>query len=368
MPVCHMTDIAVSAFRTPGTYYDECTPAFGIRVGKSRKTWFVIRGRERIRTTIGRYPAVGLADARRQAKKLLLETPNKNANTTFAAAYQLYQEEHLATRRLRTRSEYKRLVDKYFVPALGKKRLSDLTYESVIDCVQGASRSVAAHALVVCRAFFRWCVRPPRRYIPHSPLEGVQIWHGKRRKRVLNAEELKVVWKAAGAQGYPYGTIVWLLIATGQRRGEIASLRWPWINEQEQTIALPDWLTKNHKEHTFPYDGLINTILATIPRRNSTDLLFPSANSDERPISGWSKYKKGLKDGLAPWRLHDLRRTHRTTHAQLGTPREIGERLINHAAGVATDVELVYDVYKYLPEMRIAVEKLERYLQELARA
>jgi integrase len=367
MSHAHFTDIAVSALRTPGTYYDESTPAFGIRVGKSRKTWFVIRGRERIRTTIGRYPATSLAQARKEAKKLLLEAPTKNSNVTFTQAYELYKQEQLSTRKPRTQAEYKRLLDKYFVPTLGKKRLADLTYEEVTERVENASKSEAAHALAVCRAFLRWCVRPPRRYMPHSPLEGVQIKHGKARKRVLDPEELKVVWQAAVSQGYPHGTIVQLLIATGQRRGEIANLRWPWINEREQTITLPDWLTKNHREHTFPYDGVVSAILATIPRRNSTDLLFPSTRSDERPLSGWSKYKKQLRDGVAPWRLHDLRRTYRTTHAQLGTPREIGERLINHAAGVATDVELVYDVYKYLPEMREAADRLERYLTELAR-
>jgi integrase len=367
MPVIHFTDIAVSALRTPGTYYDESTPAFGIRVGKNRKTWFVIRGRERLRTDVGRYPVTSLAEARKDAKKLLLERPTKNANIKFSAAYDQYRAEHLATRKPRTQAEYKRLLDKYFVPKFATKRLAELTYETVVACVKHASKSEAAHALVVCRAFLRWCVRPPRRYIQHSPLEGVQIKQGAPRKRVLKPDELKIVWEAALAQGYPHGTIVQLLIATGQRRGEISNLRWPWINEKEQTITLPDWLTKNHREHTFPYDGVVSAILAAIPRRNSTDLLFPSTRSDERPLSGWSKYKKELGDGVAPWRLHDLRRTYRTTHAQLGTPREIGERLINHAAGVATDVELVYDVYKYLPEMRIAAGRLEQYLEELVR-
>lgn len=38
--------------------------------------------------------------------------------------------------------------------------------------------------------------------------------------------------------------------------------------------------------------------LETVPRLNSTDLLFPSAVSDERTISAWSKYKKRLGDGV----------------------------------------------------------------------
>jgi Arm DNA-binding domain len=71
MPVAHLTDVVVSRLKEPGTYFDENTPAFGIRVGKNRKTWIVIRGRERSRTRIGRYPAVSLAEARKKALVLL---------------------------------------------------------------------------------------------------------------------------------------------------------------------------------------------------------------------------------------------------------------------------------------------------------
>src|SRR5205085_805654 len=115
--------------------------------------------------------------------------------------------------------------------------------------------SERAHALVICRAFLRWCVKPPRRYLPHSPLEGIELKPGKKRNRILKPEEVESVWQAAATHGYPYGTIVQLLLLTGQRRGEIANLRWPWIDQKEQTITLPDWITKNKKEHTFPYNG-----------------------------------------------------------------------------------------------------------------
>jgi hypothetical protein len=39
MPKLHMTDVVVSRRKFNGTYYDEMTPAFGLRVGKNRKTW-----------------------------------------------------------------------------------------------------------------------------------------------------------------------------------------------------------------------------------------------------------------------------------------------------------------------------------------
>ena len=47
----------------------------------------------------------------------------------------------------------------------------------------------------------------------------------------------------------------------GQRRGEIANLLWPWINEKDQLITFPEWVTKNSKEHVFPYGGIVAGIL-----------------------------------------------------------------------------------------------------------
>jgi len=362
----HLTEIVVQRLSKPGTYYDTTTAAFGIRVGKNRKTWFVIRGKERLYTTVGRYDrGMGLADARKAGKKLLFESPlDRKARTTFTNA----QAEYLGSlegKKPRTVRDYTRMLTKYFEPGLATKQLGAITYEDCMGCVDGLPQSEKGHALAVARTFFRWCVKPPRRYIPHSPIEGVEIKLAKKRKRVLSYDEIRTVYRAAQEQAYPHGTIVQMILMTGQRRGEIAGLRWPWIDQRAQTITLPGELTKNGLDHTFPYNGQVAAILELIPRRNSTDLLFPSRVSDERPISGWSKYKKELADGLPRWTLHDLRRTFRTVHGEIGTEREIAERLINHAAGVTTDVEQIYDQFTYMPQMRAAIEKYDVHISTL---
>lgn len=364
----HFTDIAVQRLGT-GTHFDSSTPAFGIRVGKHRKTWFVIRGKDRARTNVGRYPEVPLAEARKEAKKLLTTAPVKTDNTRFGEAYEAYKLV-IEGKKANTRKGYRYFLEKYYLPAFKTTRLPDITYEQVIALTKNLPKSVARNCLATGRTFFKWCQRPPRRYIAHSPLEGVELPKAKKRQRIYTPKEQQRTWKAAQQQGYPHGTIVQLLLATGQRRIEIANLRWPWISKRDRTITLPEWLCKNSKEHTFPYSDVVAQILETVPRLNSTDLLFPSRVSDERPLSGWSKYKKELNElgGIATATLHDLRRTMRTTHAQLGTPREIGERLINHAAAVQSDVESVYDTYKYLPEMRAAVAKYEEHLSALIAA
>jgi len=152
---------------------------------------------------------------------------------------------------------------------------------------------------------------------------------------------------------------------TGQRRGEIANLRRSWIDEKARTITLPEWATKNGKVHTFPYGDLVAAILDGIPITDPTALLFPSRASNDRPLSGWSKLKHELAHGVPGWTLHDLRRTYRTTHARIGTPPHVGERLINHVSGVTSDVEEIYDLWTYVPEMRKAVENYEAHIRRV---
>jgi len=356
--------VVVSGLKTTATYYDEKTPAFGLRVGKTKKTWFVVRGRERLRTKIGQYPIVSLADARKEARRLLTEKLIVSERFTFNEAYDQFKVA-LASRKERTQYDYKRVLERYLQPTLGKKKLSDISYEDITAITDPLSRGERRNTLAVGRTFFRWCVRPPRRYLKHSPLEGVELPKAGKRKRILNDEELIAVWHATGRQGYPHGSVCRLLILTGQRVGEIANLRRPWINEKDQLITLPEWVCKNNKEHTFPYGDLVADILAEIPRRNDTDLLFPCRVSEDRPISGWSKFKKQLDDGVPGWTLHDLRRTYRSIHGQIGTAPETAERLINHAAAVQTDVEAIYDRWHYIPQMRSAVLAFDEHFISL---
>jgi integrase len=141
---------------------------------------------------------------------------------------------------------------------------------------------------------------------------------------VLTEAELVRVYRAA--EEYPFGTIVRLLILTGQRRSEISNLRWEYINDSDRTISLPASLTKNNRQHTFPYGKLAQQLLKTIP--HVSEYLLPARGNKEVAFSGWSKCKAAFdkKCKIAPWTLHDLRRTYSTVHAAIGTPPHITER------------------------------------------
>lgn len=82
----HLTDVAVKRLKpAPTAYWDESTPGFGVRIGRHTKTWVIIRGRDRERTTIGHYPDLSLQEARLEAKKLLLFTPEPKTMSVMTA-------------------------------------------------------------------------------------------------------------------------------------------------------------------------------------------------------------------------------------------------------------------------------------------
>jgi len=377
VPKILLTDLAIRALKPSQRrvdYWDLKTHAFGVRVGQHTKT-FIVKLRNS-RVTIGAYPDLSLADARRKAHAVKSEdTPLEASKVTFHYAYEKFKEAHCSRKKARTQHDYKRILEKHFLPELGTTRLTKITSSRLAQITDKLlpTPSEHAHALAVARTFFRWCVRPPHRYISNSPLEGLRLTIAKSRKRVLTDVELVKVWNAAALQGYPHGTVVQLLILTGQRRGEVAALRETWIDATERTITLPDRATKNGLEHTLPIGMIALNVLQSVPRREECPLLFPTRWADDRPMSGWSKYKAEMTDGVNGWTLHDLRRTFGTKLAELKVAPHIVERLLNHKFGSITNhtdgmvsaVALVYNRYQYLPEMREAIALWEKHFASL---
>ena len=188
--------------------------------------------------------------------------------------------------------------------------------------------------------------------------------------------ELAEVFRAALEGSDTFSHIVALAILTGQRRIEIASLRRSWCNTRERLITLPDHITKNGAEHTFPYSNLVEQIFARRSNLIEGDLYFPPYRTHVRGVptttyAGWGKDKKVFQSrcGISGWTLHDLRRTFATRLAELGVLPHVVERLLNHRLGaikietILTDVAEIYNLASYLPEMRQAIVVWEGKLE-----
>lgn len=375
-----LTDISIRALRAPETgqvtYADDTLPGFGIRVSQGgTKTFVVVHGPTRQRTTIGRFPVIGLSEARTEAKRRLAEATlgkRRPKTVSFETARDEFLEHCQRKNRPRTHSDYTRLLKRF---SFGATRLGDITKADIKRKLAKMDDTPAEqfHALVVIKIFFRWAVRQD--YLDHSPCEGLQPKQPlKSRDRALSADELRTVLKASLAEPYPWGPIVSLLVLTGQRRGEIGQLRWEWINAEAKTITLPAAVTKNKREHTFPYGSTAAGVLATLPQIDDSPYLFPASKLRRKGqpatvFGGWAKCKLDFDkklEGVNPYRLHDLRRTVSTTMAALGVPQIVVEKLLNHVSGgTQSSIAQVYNRHSYLEEMRGAIDTYETYLAQL---
>ena len=80
--------------------------------------------------------------------------------------------------------------------------------------------------------------------------------------------------------------------------------------------------------------------------------------------TAFDRFAETLED-VGSFTLHDLRRTFATTHAKLGTPIHVTEKLLNHVSGTISGVAAVYNRHSYIDEMRAAMSEYDDYLAKL---
>jgi len=87
----------------------------------------------------------------------------------------------------------------------------------------------------------------------------------------------------------------------------------------------------------------------------------------KRGFINWSDVKARLDKRLriAPWRLHDLRRTCATGMAELGIQPHIIEAVLNHVSGHKGGVAGIYNRAKYSDEMRSALQRWADHIDKI---
>lgn len=346
--------------------------------------------------TLGPYPTVSLADARMSAREALRAVasghdPSQEKQAARREADLINSDPDLASTliasfieryvrpRLKPRSaeEVERLFKLHVLPAWGERRVQDITRRNIVellDRIADRGTPIAANrTLAAVRKLFNWAVERSVLHGP-SPCAGVRPPAVERsRDRVLSDTELRLAWLAAAQIGWPFGTMVQLLILTGQRREEVTAMRWSELSNYGQLWTLPAARTKNGQPHHIPLSHAAQDILARIPRLQDSDLI--STTTGARPISGHSNAKERLDRVVAeiaqqeaaargsaaipiqPWRLHDLRRTVASGMARMAIAPHVIEAILNHRSGIISGVAAIYNRHDYLEEKRDALER-----------
>ena len=117
-----------------------------------------------------------------------------------------------------------------------------------------------------------------------------------------------------------YGAIVKLLMLTGARRDEIASLRWSEIDLDAATITLSPARTKNRREHVIPLSepALADPGGAAAKNGKERDLVF---GRGDRGFQDWSGSKADLDVRIATARKGRALEWRCTISGALSRPR-----------------------------------------------
>lgn len=375
---------ALIASRSEGFLWDDGIKGFGAKITKSGAVSYILQfrmgGREAStrRYTIGSHGSPWTpATAREEAQRLFLliaqgidpvEVEKQRRREAVDLAFSNYAERF---ERSCVGRGWKVLVARSFrihvKPVLGSKPLPKITRSDVVavfdrmpDCQVANRRNVFA----VLRRMFRWAVS--RGDIDRSPMEGMETPPAvKARDRWLSDQELARIWEHAPKTHHCFGPIVRLLIVTGQRREEVSSLSWEELEQFERMWTLPGDRAKNGEPNRVPLNELAVAVLdavagkSTWPRRGKV-----FSTSTGGGFTGYHKGKEKLDrmvaedggDPIAPWRLHDLRRTLATGFQRLGVRFEVTEAVLNHVGGSRAGVAGIYQRHDWKAEKREALD------------
>jgi integrase len=264
-------------------------------------------------------------------------------NATFEDVIKKYIVEVVAN--LRTKKEVERCLNRYVVPALGRKIFIDLKKSDAgqlrrtMRRANGVRQADIVFALI--RSVMMWVededildnYESPVRYRPKSRGKDKRRRGG--RERVLDDAELKLVWQAATEMGGLYGGLIRLLLLTAQRRQCLATAQWSEIIDSIWYIREEPGEAKGTGQ-ILQLPPLACQILETLPRIKGNPYVFGVDHKGEhKPFNSFSQHKDELV-ALLPhpiprWTLHDLRRTARTRMEDIGIDMQTGEVVLGHA-------------------------------------
>jgi len=246
MATTKLTDLKVKKAAIPASgrteYYDAALLGFGLRVSeRGTKSWILFyrtNGRNR-RLTLGRYPAIGLADARELARDALHSAakgldPGAEKVDARSNRPQLLHDvinefiESYAKIHNRSWRETQRVFEREVLPRWTGRPIRSLTRSDIHDLLDGIMARgrpyMANRVLAAVRKLLNWAEE--RDYCDNAGITRIKA-PGREvtRDRVLTDEELARIWRSAEQIGYPFGRIVQILILTGQRREEVAQMK-----------------------------------------------------------------------------------------------------------------------------------------------
>ena len=320
---------------------------------------------------LGTYPATPLATARQRAldaRSDIEASKDPRASVLPPDTLRSVCEEWFAREGFTLRSglHRKATLERLVYPYLGDRSLPDLRRSEIVRMLDRVAdecgASMADHALAYLRRVLTWHAARSDDF--HSPIvRGMARTKPSEhaRERTLTDDELRAVWTASAHAGV-FGKFIRFCLLTGCRRNEASAMTWTELGADcLRPWTLPAARNKTKVDLVRP---LSQAAASALPAKGDDGPYVFSSDHGHTPISGFSKFKARFDRGcpVAPWTIHDLRRTARSLMSRAGVAPDHAERCLGH---MIPGVRGVYDRHRYEDEMARAYEALAAQIDRI---
>ena len=348
MSTVRLTESRIEGLRprkAPYDVRDSELKGFGIRILPSgSKRYFIHSQHEgrRVWKTVGDAGGMGLDEARRLATELLAavrrdEAPILPEEKLFEAVAEEVFSRYGRCWKPRTIKVNRTYLRNQILPEFASMNIADITsqdvqrwFASLRETPVAADRSVPVLS-VIMRQAETYGYRPEG----SNPCSGIRRYRRKGRERFLSELELRRLARVLDVHEacYPcHAAFVRLLLLTGCRKNEIATLEWS--DYRERRLFLRDSKTG---PRTVWLSSPACAVLDGLPRESKW--VFPSRRR-RAPVTSvvfdkfWSWVRK--EAGIADVRLHDCRHTYASIAIMGGESIATTARLLGHSNAQTT--------------------------------
>jgi integrase len=347
------------------------------------------RDQKRLKKKLGSYPSMSLSKAREVFARDFADLIQKGRSIKIAGdtrpgtvadlfgAYVQYLKDAEKPSWKETEKGLNKIAD-----ALGRNRSArEIEPDEIVEVIrpiyERGKKAMADHVRSYVHAAYSWGLKSEHDYrsasqrrfrLVYNPAAGIPTEPKKVGTRWLDEDEFVQLYRWLECPDAPvhppYTRAVRILMLTGQRVEEIARLHVDNWDAEEKVI---DWSkTKNGAPHAIPVPPIAAELIESI-KPNEYGWFFPSAKDPKRPVSHGTLYSfmwRQRDRGVIPVVTNrDLRRTWKTLAGQAGVPKEIRDRIQNHALQDVSSKS--YDRWNYMREKRTGMAKWDKFVRAM---
>lgn len=216
---------------------------------------------------------------------------------TVKALVQEFDKRYLS--KLKSGDHARQFLERFTVKAWGERDIATITKDDLLELLDGiadSGREVTANRVLAHTRKFLNWC-VERNVLAVSPAIGVKpVTKEESRDRVLTDDEIKLFWRACDATGQPWGPFGKLLLLTGQRLNEVAQMTDAEI--RGDTWHLSRDRTKNGRAHDVPLSQAARDVLEGMARIKSRAGYIHTTNGTS-PVQGFHKAREAIAAKMA---------------------------------------------------------------------